>query len=185
MEVGDYCQGATGATGATVRQVRRCARCTDAVQPARIWLMLRSAAGVLLGVLCQASVDGALSLGVADPALARRFTPASVAPGTYVVYRSARSLDDLAAELSARDPDPSPGAWKPARQEALEALDGAGRADRFRIAELYVGIHPLVARGSLVRDGHREAYTLVSPYPDAALTQLEPGTLVIVFHIPF
>ena len=44
---------------------------------------------------------------------------------------------------------------------------------------------PFVARGSLVRDSRRLAYTLISPYPDATLTRLEPGTLVIVFHVPF
>jgi hypothetical protein len=94
-------------------------------------------------------------------------------------------VKELAAELKAQDPDPAPGAWMPERQDALEAFDGARRADRFRIVELFVGIHPFVARGSLVREGRREAYTLISPFPDATLTRLEPGTLVIVFHVPF
>ena len=146
---------------------------------------MRVAIGLLLGVLGQAAAAGPPSLGQADEALTRRFTPGSVARGTYVVYRSERRVSDLAAELKAQDLAPSQGAWKPERQDALEAFDGASRADRFRIAELYVGIHPFVARGSLVRDGRRRAYTLISPYPDATLTRLEPGTLVIVFHVPF
>ena len=136
-------------------------------------------------MLGQAVASMPVALGVADPALTRRFTPASVAKGTYVVYRSDRPLQELAAALSAEDPDPSPGAWKVERQDVLDALDGASRADRFRIAALYVGLHPLVARGSLVRDGRRVAYTLISPYPAPSLSGLEPGTMVIVFHIPF
>ncbi len=146
---------------------------------------MRVAIGLLLGLLGQAAAAGPPSLGQADEALTRRFTPGSVARGTYVVYRSERGVSDLAAELKAQDLAPSQGAWKPERQDAREAFDGASRADRFRIAELYVGIHPFVARGSLVRDGRRLAYTLISPYPDATLTRLEPGTLVIVFHVPF
>jgi hypothetical protein len=124
-------------------------------------------------------------LGVLDPALTRLFTPRSVPAGTYVVYRSERSIYDISAALKAEDPDPPPGAWTAERQDPLDAFDGASRADRFRLAELYVGFHPLVARGSLVRDGDRRAYTLISPYPDPSLTRLEPGTMVIVFHIPF
>jgi hypothetical protein len=146
---------------------------------------MRVEIGLLLGLLGQATTAGPPSLGQADEALTRRFTPGSVAHGTYVVYRSERPVSDLAAELRAHDPAPSQGAWKPERQDSLEAFDGASRADRFRIAELYVGIHPFVARGSLVRDGRRLAYTLISPYPDATLSRLKPGTLIIVFHIPF
>ena len=144
--------------------------------------MLRGAVGLLLAVLCQASAPD--RIGVADPALTRRFTPASVAKGTYVAYRSGRPLQDIAAWLSAEDRNPTPGAWKAERQDALDAFDGASRADRFRIVELYVGTRPLVARGSLLRNGRREAYTLISPYPDASLTRLEAGTLVILFHVP-
>ena len=146
---------------------------------------MRVAIGLLLGLLGQVTAAGPPSLGQADEALTRRFTPGSVAHGTYVVYQSERPVSDLAAELKAQDPAPSQGAWKPERQYALEAFDGASRADRFRIAELYVGLHPFVARGSLVRDGRRLAYTLISPYPDATLSRLKPGTLTIVFHIPF
>jgi hypothetical protein len=147
--------------------------------------MLRGAVAMFLAVLCQASATLPIAGGVADPALTRLLTPASVAKGTYVVYRSDRPLRDVVAELSARDPNPPVGAWKPERRDALEAFEAASRAHRFRIAELYRGVHPVVARGSLMRGGQRTAYTLISPYPDASLTRLEPGTMIIVFHIPF
>jgi hypothetical protein len=145
--------------------------------------MLRVAVGLLLGLLCLQAEPPAI--GRADAALTGRFTPRSVAPGTYVVYQSDRSLDAVAAELRAEDPSPAPGAWKPERQDVLDAFDGSTQADRFRIAELYVGIHPFVARGSLQRGGRRVAYTLISPYPDASLSRLLPGTMIIVFHVPF
>jgi hypothetical protein len=148
--------------------------------------MARGVLWVLVAVLCQAVRPApAVPLGVVDPTLTRLFTPRSVPTGTYVVYRSERSIQDIAAALRAEDHDPLPGAWRAERQEVLDAFDGSSRADRFRLSELYVGIHPYVARGSLVHDGHRQAYTLISPYPDASLTRLEAGTMVIVFHIPF
>jgi hypothetical protein len=125
------------------------------------------------------------SLGAAETALTRMFTPRAVPPGTYVVYRSGQTIQDVAAVLASTDRAPTPGAWKPERQDVLDAFDGAKQADRFRLAELYVGVHPFVARGLLARDGRREAYTLISPYPDATLTRLEPGTMIIVFQIPF
>jgi hypothetical protein len=124
-------------------------------------------------------------LGVADPVLTRLLTPRSVLAGTYEVYGSERSIQTIAADLRAEDHDPAPGAWNAEHQDTLDAFDGASRAERFRLAELYVGIRPLVARGSLVRDGRHEGYTLISPYPDASMTRLRPGTMVIVFHVPF
>ena len=124
-------------------------------------------------------------LGTLDPALTRLFTPRAVPDGTYAAYRSTRTLADIAGSLRVQDRSPAPGAWLPVRQEAMDAFGNAGRFDRFRLAELFRGLRPLVARGSLVRDGHRAAYTLISPYPDATLSRLEPGTMVIVFHVPF
>jgi hypothetical protein len=124
-------------------------------------------------------------LGQLDPALTRLFTPRAVASGTYAVYRSPRSLADIAESLRAQDRTPASGAWTAARQEVQDAFGSAGPFDRFRLAELFTGLHPLVARGSLVREGRREAYTLISPYPDATLSTLEKGTMVIVFHLPF
>jgi hypothetical protein len=148
--------------------------------------MIRGVGWLAVAVLCQPVRSAPpVPLGVADPVLTRLLTPHSVPARTYVVYRSERSIQTIAAALRAEDHDPAPGAWKAERQDVLDAFDGASRADRFRLAELYVGIHPLVARGSLVRDGRREGYTLISPYPDASMTRLQPGTMVIVFQVPF
>jgi hypothetical protein len=148
--------------------------------------MMRCAIWLAVAVFCQPMRSAPpVSLGVADPVLTRLLTPRSVLAGTYEVYCSERSIQTIAAALRAEDHDPAPGAWNAEHQDTLDAFEGASRADRFRLAELYVGIRPLVARGSLVRDGRREGYTLISPYPDASMTRLRPGTMVIVFHVPF
>jgi hypothetical protein len=66
--------------------------------------------------------------------------------------------------------------------EALEALDAFGAAgtyDRPRLSRLYGGTRVQVARG-WIRTGNRfESITRLSPYPDATLTRLLPGTLEI------
>ena len=68
--------------------------------------------------------------------------------------------------------------------EAMEALDAFGTAgtyDRPRLARLYGGTRVQVARG-WTRTGNRvESITRLSPYPDATLTHLMPGTLEIRF----
>jgi hypothetical protein len=35
-----------------------------------------------------------------------------------------------------------------------------------------------------MREGRRLAYTLVSPYPDATLSRIVEGTMVIEFRVP-
>jgi hypothetical protein len=68
--------------------------------------------------------------------------------------------------------------------EALEALDAFGAAgtyDRPALSRLYGGTRVRVARG-WTRTGDRfESITRLSPYPDASLTRLLPGTLEIRF----
>jgi len=66
--------------------------------------------------------------------------------------------------------------------EALGALDAFGAArsyDRAALAELYGGIRARVARGWTRMPDRFESLTFISPYPNAAMTSLEPGTLVI------
>ena len=114
-----------------------------------------------------ASAAAGLPLGTPDPALTRLFTPLAVPPGTYVVYTSTETIETLTARLRAQDPSPAPGAWKPSRPEAHGAFGQEGPYDRARLARLFNGKRVTVVRGSLLQDGQRLAYTLVSPYPDA------------------
>jgi hypothetical protein len=124
------------------------------------------------------------ALGQADAELTRLFTPVSAPPGRYVVYRSERPIAELARELKALDPAPAPGAWEPSRPEAHDAFGQEGSYDRSRLARLFRGQRVTLIRGSLVREGHRTAYTLISPYPDATLSTIVGGTLVIEFNVP-
>ena len=130
------------------------------------------------------ALSAALRLGTPDEALTRLFTPLAVPAGTYVVYTSGEGIEPLAARLRELDPLPAPGAWTPTRPEAHGAFGQEGVYDRARLARLFNGKRVTVVRGSLLRDGQRLAYTLVSPYPDATLSRIVDGTMVIEFRVP-
>lgn len=119
-----------------------------------------------------------------DAALTRLFTPLAVPPGTYTVYTTPEPIEDLTKQFKARDRSPSPGAWEPFRPEAHGAFGQEGSYDRARLARLFNGKRVTVVRGSLVDSGQRLAYTLVSPYPDATLSRVVEGTMVIEFRVP-
>lgn len=127
--------------------------------------------------------QSALDLGVADDALRRLFTPLSAPPGTYTVLRSPRPVGELNAALKRLDPAPSPGAWEPQRLEIGGAFGQAGVYDRARLGRLFNGKRVTVVRGSLVVEGRRRAYTLVSPYPNPTLTEVVDGTMAIVIDL--
>jgi hypothetical protein len=101
-----------------------------------------------------------------DPALVALFTPPHPHMGRYEVCTSAGAIQ----------------AVNGGPIEALEALDAfgtAGRYDRPALAHLYGGTRVQVARG-WTRTGDRfESITRLSPYPDASLTHLLPGTMEI------
>ena len=130
------------------------------------------------------AASAAVPLGHPDAALTRLFTPQAVPPGTYVVFRSTETIEALTSRLRALDPSPAPGAWQPTRPEAHGAFGQEGLYDRAGLARLFNGKRVTVVRGSLTRDGRRLAYTLVSPYPEATLSRIEEGTMVIEFRVP-
>jgi hypothetical protein len=111
---------------------------------------------------------GVILLASCDPALVPLFTPPHPRLGRYEVCASD-------APLQAVNGGPI---------EALEALDAFGAAgtyDRAKVSRLFGGTRVQVARG-WTRTGNRfESITRLSPYPDAALTRLLPGTLEIRF----
>ena len=66
--------------------------------------------------------------------------------------------------------------------EALEARDAFGAAgtyDRPALSRLYGGTRVQVARGWIATGTRFESITRLSPYPDASLTRLLPGTMEI------
>lgn len=103
-----------------------------------------------------------------DPAFAGLFTPQRPLLGRYEVCSDPRPLRDAA-----------PASWAVEALDPDDAFGGAGSYNRAAVARLYGGTRPRVARG-WTEDGDRfESVTYISPYPNAAVTTLEPGTLVI------
>jgi hypothetical protein len=97
-------------------------------------------------------------------------------------YRTAVSPLGLDAVLTSLAADESlvrsPGAWQPRSEPAQDAFGDGGDYNRWTLARLYGATQPRVARGPRMQDGRVvEAWILVSPYPDATLTRLLPGTL--------
>ena len=103
-----------------------------------------------------------------DPALAALFAPPSPHLGRYEVCTSSEPIQALnGGPIEAL--------------EALDAFGSAGTYDRPALARLYGGTRVRVARG-WTRQGDRfESVTRFSPYPDATLTHLLPGTLEVRF----
>ena len=109
-----------------------------------------------------------------DPALTALFTPRRPALGQYEVCTTADPLDRIVAD--------TPAGFHYGPAEMLEPLDAFGQAgpySRAALARLYAGQRVRVARGWAERGDRFESITLLSPYPNAALTGLQPGTMVI------
>jgi hypothetical protein len=111
--------------------------------------------------------------------------PAGPRQHAYRTFVSPLDLDTLLRQL-----DAEPGlvraarAWEPRVLLPFDAFGQTGRYDRTKLARLYGARRPRVARGPRGVDGRvTESWTLVSPYPDPALTRLEPGTLLIVLSL--
>ena len=106
-----------------------------------------------------------------DPALTRLFTPLHPQRGHYEVCTTPDAIEAIAADGVNYGP-----------VETLlpsEAFGAAGPYDRSAVARLYGGRRASVARGWRQAGEHFESVTLVSPYPDASLTRLIQGTMVI------
>jgi hypothetical protein len=103
-----------------------------------------------------------------DPALTALFTPIRPVLGQYEVCTTDKAIEEVA----------EPG-WTVEKLEALDAFGAAGSYDRSTLAQLYGGTRAKVARGWKQSSDRFESITLISPYPNAALTRLEPGTMTI------
>ena len=110
---------------------------------------------------------------ICDPSLAALFTPARPELGRYEVCTTAQSIEE-AIQDGAGD--------RSAEIENLEALDAFGAAgpyNRAVLSRLYGGTRVRVVRRWQRLDDRFVSETLLSPYPDATLTHLNPGTMVI------
>jgi len=112
---------------------------------------------------------------VCDPALTRLFTPAAPGRGRYEVCVIDRTLD------AGRPEGFTFGTVE--HLEALDAFGAAGSYDRARLARLYGGRRVDVLRGWRRDASALESITLLSPYPDGALSRLQPGTMIIRYRL--
>src|SRR5262245_2764328 len=115
-------------------------------------------------LLAGAAVD---TPGACDPVLAALFTPMRPHVGRYEVCTSPTPLDERGSEAL----------------EALDAFGTAGTYDRARLARLYGGTRVRVARSWTENGSDIISITRLSPYPDATLSRLVPGTLEIRFTV--
>jgi hypothetical protein len=113
-------------------------------------------------------------LMICDPSLTALFTPRHPQLGRYEVCTTSEPIEQALVEGQ-------PGQRADAIEalEALDAFGAAGSYNRAALARLYGGTRVRVARRWQQRDGQFVSETLLSPYPDATLTQLKPGTMVI------
>jgi hypothetical protein len=118
-----------------------------------------------------------------DPALTLQFTPRWVPPGTYVALTTSAPIDDVLRCYSALAPDSRVPTALP--MQATDLFGIAAPFERTRLARVFGAERPLAARFPVRRGGRVvQSVTVASPYPDAALTHLVRGTLVIVFFVP-
>jgi hypothetical protein len=111
---------------------------------------------------------GLILLASCDPALTALFTPPHPRLGRYEVCTSSDSIEVVNANAGPIE-----------MLEALEAFGAAGPYDRPALSRLYGGTRVRVARTWTATAGRFESVTRLSPYPDASLRRLLPGTMEI------
>jgi hypothetical protein len=98
--------------------------------------------------------------------------------------RTDASIETVAQFYRERWPARDPRSWRIERQAAKDAFDGAALYDRSRLARLYGGRDPRVARGPMTQGGQVvKVVLLMSPYPEADLQSLNPGTLIMTVSL--
>jgi hypothetical protein len=112
-----------------------------------------------------------------DSSLAALFTPIRPELGRYEVCATSQTIEQA---IAGRDGSGEGARYSaPAPAEPLDAFGAAGSYDRGKLARLYGGARPRVSRGWRRSGRQFESLTLISPYPDASLEHLQPGTLLI------
>ena len=163
------------------------------LQPESITRRFRGLPVVALLAAARLFVAPAGAQPAAGPGAGWRAAPGHVALFTppryraaYQAFVSSEPLDRALADVLSRVPAlRAPGSWEPRRTAVTDAFGVGGPYDRWQLVRLYGARTPQVARGAVVKDdGTVEAWTLISPYPDAEIRRLEPGTLLLVLRLP-
>jgi hypothetical protein len=77
------------------------------------------------------------------------------------------------------------GTWSSETLSAADAVGPFGQVDPWKLTELF-GARRVTVRRAPLSEGNRvtRSLTLISPYPDANLTHILPGTLLIAVALP-
>jgi len=109
-----------------------------------------------------------VALVACDPMLTALFTPRHPQLGRYEVCTTEEPI-----ERAAKSGPPIEAV------EPLDAFGAAGDYDRSKLTRLYGGTRARVAHEWKQQGDAFESVTFISPYPDATLTHLLPGTMLI------
>jgi len=102
----------------------------------------------------------------------------------YAFATTSESLDRVVAYYRQRWPSDDPRSWKTETLGPLDVFDAAALFDRARLARVYGGTTPRIARGPIREHGVvTHAVLLVSPYPEPDLKRLKPGTLIMTVEV--
>ena len=129
----------------------------------RAAILVLAAAGVAAGAQAPSR-----SLVFCDTRLTALFTPRHPRLGRFEVCTDPRPIAEVV-----------PVGWSTETLDALDAFGAARSYDRAGLARLYGGVRARVARGWTQAADRFESLTFISPYPNAAMTSLQPGTMVI------
>jgi hypothetical protein len=117
------------------------------------------------------------------PEYLRLFVP-EAHQSQYRAFVSPGPLAAAVARIRASAASLPAGAWELENLGPLDAFGLSGRYTPYLLSRLYTAGPAHVARGPHESAQGYETWTLVSPYPDAALTRLSGGTLLLVMRVP-
>ena len=117
------------------------------------------------------------------PEYVRLFAPAAHA-SQYRAFVSPASLDSVVPRVAASAGHDAPGAWSVESLGPLDAFGSDGEYRPYALARLYTAGPARVARGPHQSSNGIDAWTMVSPYPDASLARLSTGTLLLILRVP-
>jgi len=120
------------------------------------------------------------------PELMLLFAPEGPRSAAYHMRVADADLETVMRELDGDAAGASvPRPWDVRAVAPTDAFGKTGRYDRSRLTRLYGARRARVARRARIENGRVvESWSLISPYPDATLQTLHPGTLLIVLRLP-
>jgi hypothetical protein len=117
------------------------------------------------------------------PEYVRLFAPAAHA-SQYRAFVSSQPLDAVVPRIAATAGHDAPGAWSVESLGPFDAFGPDGAYAPYALARLYTAGPAHVARGPHASSNGIDAWTLISPYPDAPLARLSTGTLLLILRVP-